>query len=129
MQWKKIDNLFLNFDSEPRNFRIGLGMNEKSICMHSSWLILLVIYNLPPWLCMKHNYMMLSMMISSQRQPANEIDVYLSLLVEDLGMLWDEVVDLFDGYCNKKFKMYVMLFCTILEIYNLLLYCVVRLVS
>ena len=34
---------------------------------HSSWSILLMIYNLPPWLCMKQKYIMLSMMISGPR--------------------------------------------------------------
>ena len=46
------------------------------------WPVLLVIYNLPPWLCMKRKYMMLSMMISGPRQPGNDIDVYLSPLIE-----------------------------------------------
>ena len=49
-------------------------------------------YNLSPWLCLKQKYMMLSMMISGPRQPENDIDVYLSLLIEDLRKLWDEGV-------------------------------------
>ena len=36
--------------------------------------------------------MMLSMMISGPRQPGNDIDVYLSPLVEDLKKLWVLVV-------------------------------------
>jgi len=34
--------------------------------------------------------MMLSMMISGPRQSGNDIDVYLSSLIEDLTKLWDE---------------------------------------
>ena len=80
---------------------------------HSSWPILLVIYNLPPWLCMKRKYMMLSMMISGPRQPGNDIDVYLSPLVEDLRKLWDEGVVVFDVFRKETFEMRAMLFCTI----------------
>ena len=57
-QWKKIDRLYLNFSKEARNLRLGLasdGMNPYGSLSieHNSWPVLLVIYNLPPWLCMK----------------------------------------------------------------------------
>ena len=102
-QWKKIYSLYLDFGKEARNLRLGLasdGMNPYGSLstQHSSWSVLLVIYNLPPWLCMKRKYMMLSMMILGPRQPGNDIDVYLSPLVEDLRKLWDEGVLVFDSY-------------------------------
>nr|XP_004492197.1 uncharacterized protein LOC101504131 [Cicer arietinum] len=117
LQWKKIDDLYPKFGSEPRNLRLGLatdGMNPYGNLSsnNSSWLVLLVIYNLPPWICMKRKYIMLSMMISGPKQPGNNIDVYLSPLIEDLRMLW-EGVDVFDGYSREYFKMRAMLFCTI----------------
>jgi len=55
-------------------------------------------YNLALWLVMKRKYMMLSMMISSPRQPRNDIDVYLSPIIEVLTKVWDEEVVVFDGY-------------------------------
>ena len=75
--------------------------------------VLLVIYNLPLWLCMKQKYMMLSMMISGPRQPGNDIDVYLSPLVEDLRKLWDEGIVVFDAFCKEMFEIRAMLFCII----------------
>ena len=57
--------------------------------------------------------MMLSMMISSPRQLGNDIDVYLSPLIEDLTKLWDEGVLVFDGFRNETFHLCAMLFCTI----------------
>ena len=57
--------------------------------------------------------MMLSMKISSPRQPGNDIDVYLSPLIEDLTKLWDEGVLVFDGFHKETFQMRAMLFCTI----------------
>ena len=102
-KWKKIDSLYPNFGKEARNLRLGLaadGMNPYGSLstQHNSWLVLLVIYNLPPWLCMKRKYMMLSMMISGPREPGNDIDVYLSPLIEGLTKLWDKGVLVFDGF-------------------------------
>lgn len=118
LQWKKIDQEFPRFGIEPRNLHLGLasdGMNPfgNLSTNHSSWPVLLVIYNLPPWLCMKRKYMMLSMLISGPKQPGNDIDVYLQPLVEDLKLLWDEGVEVFDGFRNETFRMHAMLFCTI----------------
>ena len=80
---------------------------------HCSWSILLVIYNLPPKLCMKRKYMMLSTMISGLRQSGDDIDVYLSFLIEDLKLMWDQSVKVFDGFGNETLNMHAMLFCTI----------------
>ena len=78
-----------------------------------SWPVLLLIYNLSSWLCMKRKYMMLSMMISCPKQLGNDIDVYLSPLIEDLRLLWEEGVDVDDAYTGDNFKLRAMLFCTI----------------
>ena len=100
---RKINSLYPKFGKKARNLRLRLasdGMNPYGSLNthHSLWPILLVIYNLPPWLCMKQKYIMLSMMISGPRQPENVIDFYLSPLIKDLTKLWDEGVAVFDGY-------------------------------
>ena len=105
---KKIDKKFPEFGKESRNLRIGLatdGMNPfgNLSSNHSSWPVLLVMYNLPSALCMKRKYMMLSMMISGPKQPGNDIDVYLNPLIEDLKLLWNEGVDMFDAFKNEYF--------------------------
>ena len=56
---------------------------------------------------------MLSMMIFGPRKPGNDIYVYLIPLIEDLKLMWDQGVEVFDEFCNETFKMHVMLFCTI----------------
>ena len=56
---------------------------------------------------------MLSMMITCPRQSGNDIDVYLSPLIEDLRKLWDEGVLVFDGFRKETFEIRAMLFCTI----------------
>ena len=56
---------------------------------------------------------MSSMMILGPRQPGNDIDFYLSPLIEVLTKLWDEEVVVFDGYRNKTFNLSAMVFFTI----------------
>nr|KYP44173.1 hypothetical protein KK1_034336 [Cajanus cajan] len=117
-QWKRIDETFPEFGAESRNLRIDLatdGMNPYGnlSSKHNSWPILLVIYNLPPWLCMKRKNIMLSIMISGPRQPGNDIDVYLSPLIDDLKILRETGVEVFDAYREEKFTLRAMLFCTI----------------
>jgi len=57
--------------------------------------------------------MMLSMMILGPREPTNDINVYLSPLIEDLTKLWDDGVLVFDGFQNETFQMRALFFCTI----------------
>jgi len=116
--WKTIDNLYPEFAEDPRNLRLALasdGMNPfgNLSTSHSSWLVLLMIYNLPPWLCMKRKYIMLSMMISGPRQPENDIDVYLTPLIEDLRKLWVEGVDVYDQSVQQSFRLRDMIVYTI----------------
>jgi len=111
-QWKKIDSLFPKYGSDPRNLRLGLttdGMNPYSnlSSKHSLWSVLVIIYNLLYWLCMKRKYMM----ISGPRR--NDIDAYLSPLIEDLKFLWDQGVEVFDIYEKVNFNLRALLFCTI----------------
>ena len=120
-QWKKFDDEFPEFGKESRNIRLGLAIDGINLfgnmsMNHISWPVLLVIYNLPLDLCMKRKYIMLSMMISGPKQPGNDINIYLSPLIEDLKLMWDQGVELFDGFANETFKMHSMLFCTINDV-------------
>ncbi|XP_074305019.1 uncharacterized protein LOC141639948 [Silene latifolia] len=117
-QWKSIDHLFPEFGSDARNLRLGLctdGMNPfgNLSSQWSTWPVLLTIYNLPPWLCMKRKYLMLSLLISGPKQPGNDIDVYLEPLMDDLKLLWDEGVEVYDAYRGETFNLRAMIFCTI----------------
>jgi len=117
-QWKTIDRLYPEFGEDPRNLRLGLasdGMNPfgNLSTSHSSWLVLLMIYNLPPWLCMKRKYIMLSMIIVGLRQPGNDIDVYLTHLIEDMRKLLVDGVDVYDGNVQQTFRLRAMIFCNI----------------
>ena len=106
------------FGAEPRNIRLGLstdGMNPfgNMSSRHSTWPVNLCMYNLPPWLCMKRKYILMSLLIQGPKQPGNDIDVYLAPLLEDLVTLWNEGVQVWDAYKRENFTLRAMLFCTI----------------
>ncbi|XP_021733290.1 uncharacterized protein LOC110700110 [Chenopodium quinoa] len=117
-QWRFIDAKFHEFAKEKRNLRLALstdGMNPfgNLSSSYSTWPVVLVTYNLPPSLCMKRKYMMLSLLISGPKQPGNDIDVYLAPLIDDLMTLWEKGVEAFDAHRNEMFNLRAMLFCTI----------------
>ena len=80
-QWELIDKKFEIFAKDPRSTRVGEctdGMNPfgDMSTNHNTWPVLLCIYNLAPWLCMKKKYIMMSMIIQGPKQPGNDIDIY-----------------------------------------------------
>ena len=82
-QWKFIDENFPSFSAGERNVRLGLaldGVNPHSLqsSKHSLWLIMMVMYNLPPYLVTKRFFICLSMIIPGPNSPSEDtIDVYM----------------------------------------------------
>ncbi|XP_020271787.1 uncharacterized protein LOC109846957 [Asparagus officinalis] len=67
---------------------LGMGYEHIDACQHDCVLILMP-YNLPPWLCMKESFFMMSLLIPGPHAPGNDIDVFLRPLVDELKELWD----------------------------------------
>jgi hypothetical protein len=116
--WKSFDNLHLDFSSESRNVRLGLmsdGFNPfgNMSTSHSTWPVMLVPYNLPPWMCMKQPSFILSLVISGPKSPGMDIDVYLQPLIDELQELWNVGVRTFDISNRKHFMMRAQLMWTI----------------
>lgn len=80
---------------------------------HSTWPVVLIPYNLPPWMCMKQSYFMLSLLIPGPSIPGNNIDVYLEPLVNELKELWDIGVETYDASTKNNFQMRASLLWTI----------------
>ncbi|GKD59247.1 putative reverse transcriptase domain-containing protein [Tanacetum coccineum] len=61
--WRTIDEKFPEIAKDPRNLRLGIladGVDVNSGTRHYNvWPVLSIIYNLPPWLCMKRKFIML----------------------------------------------------------------------
>ena len=108
--WKMFDTTHLQFLFEPRNVRLGLvadGFNPFGMLSttHSTWSVMLVLYNLPPWLCMKWSSLILSLVILGPKSPRIAIDVYLQHLVEELRELWDVGVEVYDASSKNVFQL------------------------
>lgn len=116
--WKVFDDKYVEFASDPRNVRLGLaadGFNqyENMSTTHSTWPVVLVPYNLPPWMCMKRSSLILSLVIPSPTSPGIAIDMYLQPLVEELRELWDVGVESFNASFNTRFQLRAALIRTI----------------
>jgi len=48
--------------------------------------------------------------ICCPKQPGNEVDVYLSPLIEEFKLLWEEGVEVLDVFGNESFQRHAMLF-------------------
>ena len=94
-QWRNFDWKHKDFAAEVRNIRFRLStdvMNAfgETDSSHSTWPVTLCIYNLPSWLCIKHKFIIMPLLISGPVQVGNDIDVYLQPLIDDLLILWEK---------------------------------------
>ena len=90
LAWKNFDNVHPSFELEPRNVRLSLesdGFNPfgNMSISYSMWPVVLIPYNLPPLMCMKHAFFMLSLLILGPTTPGNDIDIYLQPLIDELN--------------------------------------------
>ena len=112
--WKNIDSKWPYFSNDLRNVRLTMvvdGINPfgSFSSTHSVWPVVLVTYNLTPWLCMKRSFCLLSLLISGPKQPGNDIDVYLEPLVNELKLTWDEGERTYDAHLRSLFNMKAIL--------------------
>ncbi|XP_074360953.1 uncharacterized protein LOC141701189 [Apium graveolens] len=116
--WKMIDADYPDFSLENRNVSLGVasdGFNPyRSMNLsHSTWPIVLVNYNLPPWLCMKQENLILSTLISGPDSPKNSIDVFMQPLISELKELWEVGVNTYDALADEDFNLRARVLWTI----------------
>ncbi|GJU27840.1 putative transposon, En/Spm-like protein [Tanacetum coccineum] len=113
--WHTIDEKFPEIAEDTRNLRLGISADGVDVNTgnrhHSVWPVLTVIYNLPPWLCMKRKFINLSVLISGY--PGNDIDVFLEPLVDDLHTLFETGVDTYDASTKDNFNLRAVVLWTI----------------
>ena len=68
------------------------GVNPYSLqnTNYYVWPVVVINNNIPPWLSVKKEHLMLSLIVTSRRQVKN-MDVYLQPLVDELKELWDGI--------------------------------------
>ena len=81
--------------------------------IYSTWTIVLVNYNLPPWLYMKQENLILSTLISGPDSPKNNIDVYMQPLIAELKALWNIGVETYDSLTDGNFNLRASVLWTI----------------
>jgi hypothetical protein len=116
--WKSFDEKHPDFASDPRNVRLGLtsdGFNPfgNMSSIHSTWPVMVIPYNLPPWLYMKQPNFILSLIIPGPSSPGMAIDVYLQPLISELQELWNVGINTFDVSMKKSFVLRSALMWTI----------------
>ncbi|CAH9128299.1 unnamed protein product [Cuscuta epithymum] len=110
--WVNMNKEWPEFASEKRNVRLGLatdGFNPFGMSnSYSCWPVMVVLYNLPPSLCMTKEFTLLTMLILGPHGPGHNIDVYLQPLIAELSDLWSGCV-IYDSYTKTNFTMKAML--------------------
>lgn len=112
-QWRKLKVKWPDFAKEKRNVWLGIatdGFNPRGIqsSSYNCWLVITMPYNLPPTLCMKREFQILSLLIPRPKAPGQDIDVFLQPLVEELKELWEVGVVAYDMYKRESFTLKAM---------------------
>ena len=116
--WKHFDGRFPEFASEVRNVRLGIFADGfqpfgQSGQQYSLWPVVATPYNLPPELCMKEEFMFLTVLVPGPNNPKGKIDVFLQPLIAELKSLWDVGVQTYDICKRQNFQMRAALMWTI----------------
>jgi hypothetical protein len=126
-RWKRFNTKFSKeFGDEARNVRFTLSTNGMNPfgdlnSSHNTCPVILTIYILPHYLCQKHSYFLLTMIISGPKQPGNDIDVFLEPLMEDMKILWEGGIKMMDASLKKEFTLKAIIFVTITDYPSLFL--------
>lgn len=75
--------------------------------------VILMKFNLPPWLCMKQQFFLLFLLILGPSVPGINIDVCLQPLVAELKDLWDICLSTSNASSKENFQMRAALLWTI----------------
>lgn len=116
--WKEFDKIYPDFAADARNVRLGLatdGFNPfgNMSTSHSTWPVVVVPYNLPPWKCMKKEFTIMTLLIPGPQSPGKEIDVYLRPLIDELKELWQNGVPTYDKSTETMFSLRAAVMWTI----------------
>ena len=100
-QWKDFDTKYQEFHQDLRNIRFSLSTDGMKpfgyrTFTHSPWQVILLIYNLPTWLCYKRKYLLMTIIILRPKAPGIDIDVFLEPLIQEIKTLWKHGVEMWD---------------------------------
>ncbi len=131
--WKHINEKWPCFVSDAHNIRLGLALDgvnpfsDLSSC-HLTWPVILLNYNLPPWMVTKQFFLMLAFIILGKESMKFEnVDLYLQPFIEELQVLWTSVKT-FDIISTKKLNLQAMCMWSVHDFptYELFVGCVTK---
>ncbi|XP_056843317.1 uncharacterized protein LOC130495813 [Raphanus sativus] len=116
--WKHFREVYPEFASESRNIYLGLctdGFNLFGMSGHnySLWPVILTPYNMPPEMCMKQEFMFLTILVPGPNHPKRSLDIFLQPLIEELKNLWDNGIEAYDISTKENFILRAVLMWTI----------------
>lgn len=116
--WRNFDELYPDFATNSRNVRMGLasdGFNPFSTMTttYSTWPVILMPYNMPPWRMLHKSNYFLTLLILGPKSPGKDFDVFLRLLVDELKVLWLDGVQTYDEYSKSQFTLRAAVIWTI----------------
>ena len=106
--WKNLDKVHPSIAQEPQNVRLFLasdGFNpfENMSISYNMWPMVLIPYNLPPLMCIKQTFFMLSLLILGPTAHENDIGIYLQPLIDELNELWEVGAETYDASTKQNF--------------------------
>jgi hypothetical protein len=91
--WKYFNSVHPHFSAKSRNMRLGLCTNRFNplrsfAATYSCWSVILTVYNLPLGLCIRLEFIFLSMVIPDPNNLGKNINVCFRSLIDELMQLW-----------------------------------------
>lgn len=116
--WKHFSEVHQDFAAEVRNIRLGLCTDGfqpfgQMGQQYSSWPVIVTPYNLPPGMCMKDEFMFLTILVPGPRNPKAQMDIFLQPLIAELIQLWEFGTRTYDMHKRQNFQMRAALMWTI----------------
>ncbi|XP_076909856.1 uncharacterized protein LOC143567279 [Bidens hawaiensis] len=116
--WDHFNSVFPDFAQETRKVRLGLctdgfSPNNTSGSSYSCWPVFITVYNLPPWLALKEQYLQMPLVIPGPKNPKQNLDVFLQPLVDELKLLFTHGIETYDAYRMNNFQMRAVLLWTV----------------
>jgi hypothetical protein len=108
--WKHFNSVHPYFSVESRNVHLGLCTDRFNpfvsfAAPYSCWPVILTVYNLLPGMCMRPEFIFLSMVIPGLSSPGRNIDVCLRPLIDELTQLWSSGALTYDISRKQNFVM------------------------
>jgi len=92
----------VEYSLESRNVRLELAINGfnpfgNMNINYNTQPVILIVYNLPPELCMQRSYIMMSLLIEGPTGSKYNIDFYWQPLIKELNIFWGSETSTWDA--------------------------------